>query len=63
MPRDDYTTREMISLYLEAVGLVIKLLNKLKYEGCRDSENHIAAAEEFIARNNLYKQIYQERNF
>lgn len=60
--REDYTTRELINLYLEAVGLIIKLINKLKYEGCPDSENHIAAAEEFIAKNNLYKQIYQQRS-
>lgn len=57
----DYTTRELINLYLEAVGLIIKLTNKLNYEGCHDAENHITAAEEFIAKNNLYKQIYEQR--
>lgn len=58
----DYEIKELTDLYLEAVGLVIKLVNKLKYEHCKDAENHIAAAEEFINKNDLYRKIIKRRS-
>lgn len=48
--------QEMAKLYMEAVGLVIKLNNKLKQEEVPNAELHIKAAEAFLERNVLYQK-------
>lgn len=48
--------KDMAKLYIEAVGLVIKLNNKLKQEDVPNAELHIQAADEFIKRNTLYQK-------
>lgn len=48
--------RELIRLFLEASGLVIKLANKLENANIKDSDLHLAAAKDFIHRNQLYNQ-------
>lgn len=51
--------RELIRLFLEASGLVIKLAHKLENNHVAGAENHIAAAKDFIHRNKLYKQALE----
>ncbi|MBR1604664.1 MAG: hypothetical protein IJ660_00980 [Alphaproteobacteria bacterium] len=46
--------RELIRLFLEASGLVIKLTHKLENANIPDSDLHLAAARDFIHRNQLY---------
>lgn len=46
-------------LFLESSGLVIKLYHKLQCAKVPDSENHLAAAKDFIHRNELYKQAIE----
>lgn len=46
--------QEMARLYMEAVGLVVKLSNKIRQEELPNRELYLAAAEEFIKRNYLY---------
>lgn len=48
--------KEMAKLYIEAVGLVIKLNNKLKQEEVPNASLHIQAADDFIERNTLYQK-------
>jgi hypothetical protein len=48
--------KEMAKLYMEAVGLVIKLNNKLKQEEVPNAELHIKAADDFLERNTLYQK-------
>lgn len=48
--------KEMAKLYMEAVGLVIKLNNKLKQEDVPNAELHIQAADDFLERNTLYQK-------
>lgn len=48
--------KEMAKLYIEAVGLVIKLNNKLKQDDVPNAEIHIQAADEFLERNTLYQK-------
>lgn len=48
--------QELAKLYMEAVGLVIKLNNKLKQEDVPNAELHIKAADDFIKRNTLYQR-------
>lgn len=48
--------QELVKLYLEAVGLVIKLNNKLKQEDVPNSTLHIQAANNFLNRNVLYQK-------
>ena len=48
--------KEMAKLYMEAVGLVIKLNNKLKQEEVPNASLHIQAADEFLERNTLYQK-------
>lgn len=48
--------KEMAKLYIEAVGLVIKLNNKLKQEEVPNASLHIQAADEFLERNTLYQK-------
>lgn len=48
--------QEMAKLYIEAVGLVIKLNNKLKQEEVPNSSLHIKAADNFLKRNILYQK-------
>lgn len=47
---------ELAKLYIEAVGLVVKLNNKLKQEEVSGAELHISAAEDFLKRNVLYQK-------
>lgn len=56
---DNEINRELIRFFLEASGLVVKLYNKLQTAHVPDSENHIAAAKDFIHRNQLYKQALE----
>lgn len=51
--------KELIRLFLEASGLVIKLTHKLENDHVVGAENHIAAAKDFIQRNKLYKQALE----
>lgn len=46
--------QEMAKLYMEAIGLIIQLTNKLKYDADPSSALHIEAAEEFIKKNTFY---------
>lgn len=46
--------QEMAKLYMEAVALVIKLSNKIRQEEVPGTELHLAAAREFLERNQLY---------
>lgn len=48
--------KEMAKLYIEAVGLIIKLNNKLKQEEVSNAELHIKAADDFLERNVLYQK-------
>lgn len=48
--------KEMAKLYIEAVGLIIKLNNKLKQEEVPNAELHIQAADDFLERNTLYQK-------
>lgn len=48
--------KEMAKLYIEAVGLVIKLNNKLKQKEVPNASLHIQAADEFLERNTLYQK-------
>lgn len=48
--------KEMAKLYMEAVGLIIKLNNKLKQEEVPNSELYIQAADDFLDRNVLYQK-------
>jgi len=57
----DALSKELLKNYLEALGLLIKLHNKLKNEGALDAENHLAASKEFIERNNLYRQYWENK--
>lgn len=47
--------REMARLYMEAVQLIIKLVNKLKQENCPNAQLHLQAAKDFLERNELYE--------
>ena len=55
----DSVNQEMVKLYLEAVGLVIKLNNKLKQENVPDSELHIKAADDFLQKNIFYQRAVE----
>lgn len=48
---------QLLLLYKEASGLIIKLYNKLKYEDRSKYQNHITACKSFIVRNSLYERI------
>lgn len=58
--------QEIIRLYLEASGLIVKLCNKLESERYKNADNHIAAAKDFIKKNKFYEQVLKyysnERN-
>lgn len=48
--------KEMAKLYIEAVGLIVKLNNKLKQEDVPNAQLHIQAADDFLERNTLYQK-------
>lgn len=47
--------REMARLYMEAIGLIVKLTNKIKHEECPNAQEHLQAAQDFLERNELYQ--------
>lgn len=57
----DALSKEILKNYLEAMGFLIKLHNKLKYEDVPDKENHLSETGRFIERNNLYKQFWEAK--
>lgn len=48
--------RELTRLFLEASGLVVKLTHKLENADIKGTDLHLAAARDFIHRNQLYAQ-------
>lgn len=48
--------KEMAKLYIEAIGLIIKLNNKLKQDEVPNAQLHIQAADDFLERNTLYQK-------
>lgn len=51
---DNSANRELIRLFLEASGLIIKLTNYIEHQQPPACELHLAAAQDFIERNKLY---------
>lgn len=46
---------EMANLYIEAVGIVLKLRNFIRINEIPNSKLYLEAADDFIKRNNFYK--------
>lgn len=46
--------KELIRLFLEASGLIIKLTHYIENQQPKNCELHLAAAHDFIERNKLY---------
>lgn len=51
---DNSANRELIRLFLEASGLVVKLTHFIEQQHPQACELHLAAAHDFIERNKLY---------
>ena len=58
MTNQNDVNNELIRLFLESSGLVIKLYQKLQYLQVSDKDLYMQAAKTFISRNDLYHQIY-----
>lgn len=54
---DNSANKELIRLFLEASGLVVKLTNYIENQQPPACELHLAAARDFIERNKLYSLV------
>ena len=51
---DNSANKELVRLFLEASGLIIKLTNYIEHQQPPACELHLSAAHDFIERNKLY---------
>ncbi|MGN0913050.1 MAG: hypothetical protein ACI4OE_07130 [Alphaproteobacteria bacterium] len=48
--------KELVRLFLEASGLVVKLTHLIEHNDVPNAQNHLDAAHDFMERNQLYAE-------